>query len=1058
MRTRLLTLLVVLPFTGFGQPLPNEALRASQRRTEPPSLTLTQREYTALDGLSSNCIYHIAQDANGFIWLATSKGLDRFDGRRFESHLFADMVQPEQRVAQVIIDFQAASDSLFILKLAQNWAFQGQDTLFGFLPEQPEVQAPPLARNPIRKARIRLDGKDMEFMRVNGASDSIALFDGENRVSRTFEHIPARPWHSWYNPGPSPSLAYRSSDSTTDLLYREGDTMRHFSSREFTHVPPATGEGRPFIQRFDSTGLWFFTMRSDTFAKGTLIRQTPDGTLTPMGTWEDWFGFPCPKLNHRMHFKQNPWNGDMWCFHDNQLTVVDQDGQQLFNGPIHENPQYGSLINTVHFEDVQQVWVGSCKGLNLIQSEPRRFESVFNVGSAGDADVEGAPTLGLTGCRGIVELGPDSFAFVTNGSGVRLHAKGEDRFLVDEHGRGAGLHFDGDSLFVASIEGLDWLDHDGRLQPVLDIELPTTIWALHRLGPHRWLLGGETVWLVDSKAGTIEPFGEHPDGPVGNVYQIETWNDTLWITSSSGIHTLVDGQRWARWHEVQQGAPVVMEAHHRLIDSRGQHWIGTASRGLLQWDPVSRSTAVWGIDLGLPSTTIYGGVEDQDGLLWFSSDNGLFSLIPETGDVTLYGSRDGLHETEFNRTGLHCGPSGTVYFSTIDGLVKFHPSRFKRDKEETPPLIITSLIQHDSDAGSVLDVLQEFNRSGQLVMQPDDDFVAIKFALLDYSGVPQRFRYRTTSGAETPSEWFRIDEPELNISGLPPGNTTIEIQHRMRGTTWFESGLVIPLLVIRPWYQDPLSLTLVLVSLGLLTWLVVFLRLRALRRSNARLEAMVEERTRNLQASLELQEVYLKEVHHRVKNNLQIIGSLLDLQAAREQSRTTRSALAAGRSRIESISLVHQHLYLHPEVRQVNLTDFITEYVQRVEEALLGDEEAVMWSIEGDDIQLGIEEAQPFGLLINELLTNSLRHALLPNRRLSVRINWREQESGVLVLEYADNGPGLPQGMRIAETESLGLRLVHRLTKQLKGEITQQSGAGSHWLIRLNCAFENTNR
>ena len=1053
MRALLLSFLILLSSAGQGQPHPEGTSEGSSK-----PLILTQKRYSALDGLSSNCVYHIAQDANGFIWLATSKGLDRFDGRRFESHLFADMVQPEQRVAQLIIDFSAPTDSLFLLTLAQNWAFQDNDTLIGFLPLEPNRKALPEIQNPIRKARMDMDGRVVEFRLLSNQPDTMVLFQGDQPVTRPFDHVPARPWHVWHNPSEAPSLAYRTHEGLTDLLYLEGDSSHQFQSTEFLNVPPAQGESRPFIQRFDSTGLWFFTMKNRTFPKGTLVCQSPDGTLNHMGHWEEWFGFPCPALQHRMFFSTNPWNGNMWCFHDDRLTVVDQQGHLLYKGVVSENPQFGSLINAVHFADARQVWVGSCKGLDLIQTETMQFSSVFSVAGAEDPVDESGPTIGLTGCRGIVELGVDSFVFVTNGSGIRLHVGSEDRFLVDERGRGAGLHFENDSLFMGSIEGLHLLEEDGNLSPILDTELPTTIWDLHRLGPHEWLLGGETVWLVDAESKDISEYGTHTDGPLGNVYQIEDIHDTLWVTSSTGIHGLLEGMQWKRWHEIQSGAPEVMEAHHRLIDSHGEHWIGTASRGLLHWNPETRTTTVWGIDMGLPSTTIYGGVEDKEGLLWFSSDNGLFSLERETGDVKLYGRGDGLHETEFNRTGLHSGPSGTVYFSTINGIVQFDPARFSSHATGSAPLIITSLLQHKANLGTVVDVTRPFNESGELAMEPDDDFIAIKFALLDYSGVPQRFRYRTITGSESTSEWFPIDEPEINISGLPSGSTTIEIQHRLRGTTWMEPGLTIPIQVFRPWYQDPVRLISIITAFGLLIWLIVFIRLRNLRKNTQLLENMVAERTQNLQEALELQETYLKEVHHRVKNNLQIISSLLDLQAARETSTATRSALNAGRSRIESISLVHQHLYLDSHSRRISLHDFISEYVQRVEQAFLEEDNKVQWKLSGDAIMLNIEQAQPFGLLLNELLTNSLQHAHPESGELEVVIGWRETAPGTLTLSYADNGHGLPDDLLPEESSSLGMRLILRLTKQLKGRIEWKNEDRSHWNIALECPFENENR
>jgi two-component sensor histidine kinase len=248
-----------------------------------------------------------------------------------------------------------------------------------------------------------------------------------------------------------------------------------------------------------------------------------------------------------------------------------------------------------------------------------------------------------------------------------------------------------------------------------------------------------------------------------------------------------------------------------------------------------------------------------------------------------------------------------------------------------------------------------------------------------------------------------------------------------------------------------------LTLLGLLAALVAggitLLRLRGLRNRNQLLASMVNDRTNNLKEALELKDIYLKEVHHRVKNNLQIIGSLLDLQAEKERLPATQKALSAGRSRIESISLVHKHLHIDANVRHVNLTDFIHEYVTRVEDALMEGEADVEWTLQGDDITLDIEPAQAFGVVLNELLTNSLQH--VKTRPLKIDIHWFGDEQKKLHFEYKDNGPGLPEGTGPGTSDALGLNLISSLTKQLKGQVSLSSDNRAHWHFQLSCPFTN---
>ena len=107
-------------------------------------LTLSHRTYNALDGLSSNCVFAIEKDASGFMWFATSKGLDRFDGNRFMPHFYADMVQPEQRLSQVFIKLNTTPEREFILRLSQAVDNKESDTVFTFNPLRPSFQGAPL--------------------------------------------------------------------------------------------------------------------------------------------------------------------------------------------------------------------------------------------------------------------------------------------------------------------------------------------------------------------------------------------------------------------------------------------------------------------------------------------------------------------------------------------------------------------------------------------------------------------------------------------------------------------------------------------------------------------------------------------------------------------------------------------------------------------------------------------------------------------------------------------------------------------------------------------------
>jgi PAS domain S-box-containing protein len=193
-----------------------------------------------------------------------------------------------------------------------------------------------------------------------------------------------------------------------------------------------------------------------------------------------------------------------------------------------------------------------------------------------------------------------------------------------------------------------------------------------------------------------------------------------------------------------------------------------------------------------------------------------------------------------------------------------------------------------------------------------------------------------------------------------------------------------------------------------------------------------EERMR---ASLREKEVLLKEVHHRVKNNLQVIKSLLSLQSAQVTDPAARRALAESRSRVRSMALIHESLYLSADMARVDFS----AYVQTLCEQLFvtfGEEPCrVELRTRLEPLALDLERAVPCGMLVNELVSNALEHAFPDGRAGVVTVELRAGANGSHVLTVADNGVGLPAGIDYQQTRSLGLQLVFTLARQLSAAV-----------------------
>ncbi len=214
----------------------------------------------------------------------------------------------------------------------------------------------------------------------------------------------------------------------------------------------------------------------------------------------------------------------------------------------------------------------------------------------------------------------------------------------------------------------------------------------------------------------------------------------------------------------------------------------------------------------------------------------------------------------------------------------------------------------------------------------------------------------------------------------------------------------------------------------------------------ARLESAQAELLRSEQAirrSLREKEVLLKEIHHRVKNNLQVISSLMNLQARHLSDPTARQFFAESQSRVRSIALVHEKLYRSADLSHVDFADYVTTLVEQLFFAHDADERHITRSLALGGTHLGIDLAIPCGLIVNELVTNCLKHAFRGRERGHVEVRARPAAGGLVELSIADDGVGLPRGFDPRATDSLGLDLVFTFAEQIDATVEIASDVGT---------------
>ena len=306
--------------------------------------------------------------------------------------------------------------------------------------------------------------------------------------------------------------------------------------------------------------------------------------------------------------------------------------------------------------------------------------------------------------------------------------------------------------------------------------------------------------------------------------------------------------------------------------------------------------------------------------------------------------------------------------------------------------------------------------------------------LLDFYEVQQRYHY-TLKNYE--NAYFYADslyamkyklDSVFNRLGVQVVQNRIEAQHKQ-----YESDKKNA--VISSKNQQILFITCLLAAI-ILTTLLIIRKNNEIKRKNKLVNTQLVE----ISETLDQKQVLLAEIHHRVKNNLQLIISLLTLHKESAPNAENARFLTDICTKIQGIALIHEQLYISGEFENINLSDYLTQLVEHfnILDREAGQNEYIIDVKE--DVKFNLETILPVGIIYNELLTNSLKYAKVPDKKMVITMKMEVMDDK-FVLKYSDNGPGLPNDTK----ESIGLWLIHNLVKQLQAESRFYYDNGAHF-------------
>lgn len=195
-------------------------------------------------------------------------------------------------------------------------------------------------------------------------------------------------------------------------------------------------------------------------------------------------------------------------------------------------------------------------------------------------------------------------------------------------------------------------------------------------------------------------------------------------------------------------------------------------------------------------------------------------------------------------------------------------------------------------------------------------------------------------------------------------------------------------------------------------------------------------------------EVLLKEIHHRVKNNLQVISSLLTLQSGTLRDQQTKASFTVLQNRINTIASVHELLYLNKNMSKINFKEYLSNLIYKIIESIKGKNNDIQVKLDVGNVYINIDTLVPLGLIVNEIVTNSLKHGFVNNNKGVITVQLIKSKNSQFQLILSDDGIGFDRNFMKSNEKTLGLKLIDQLSRQLKGSaVLDRTNVGTKYKI-----------
>ncbi|MEQ8523770.1 two-component regulator propeller domain-containing protein [Gracilimonas sp.] len=962
------------------------------------------KTYSVNDGLPSSQVYDVHLDDDGLVWFATAYGLVKFDGFDFETYGEGNGLRDE-----LIFDIFEDSKKRFWVSTETGGV--------GFL-----------------------EGDSVRYDPAFSALDSMLI----NYI------IESEDGEMWFG------------TNAHGVMIWDGDSFKNLS----------TEKGLPSdqiwdIQFYRDNEAWIATM------DGVAVFEDEKGVFK---TWKKEDGLSGGTAYQAFQASDKT----IWIPTSSGITLISEE-DELTNITEINGQKLGYVYNIAQDND-DLIWIGTeRKGLYWFDGEDFTHITKKN-------------GLSSNYIYRLIKANDGTIWVATDGNGVSIFKDKQFRFYDKDSGVNSNSIY---SLFKDD-EGVIWFGKEGGLGSYQDGEFKSydipkeifdedEIWDIEQLPNGNLLLLTYSYWIIEFDGEKF--FRSSINEPLMDYYINDILvddNGEIWIGTGQSMIKYNGGDL-----EILEPSSEYWQSYVNLIykDSKGNIWMGTEG-GVAKFN--GKDFVFYTESEGLKGPSIYEIREDSRGNIWIGTNKGLSVLkkfdegersekfevfesdeifLPETisllfdkegglwqgtnGGLNYYdvehwyksGEMNKVHFAlrdygkglEFNGAAAIADDDGKLWFGTAsEGLLQYDSNVPPTSIHDRAPL--TFIRRVFVNGQKVYDQNAAINDVEKIELDYHQKNIEIEYGAVNYKDPARIFyRYRLNGFEENWNTGY--DKREAVYTNLNPGEYTFEVMSKSTTSEWSGIASSITINIDKPFWLSGWFILLSLASLGAVIFFYVQMYVSIIEKK--KLKELVDEQTAHLQSALSEKEVLIKEIHHRVKNNMAVVSGLLDLQSWKMQDGQAKLALENSKLRIQTMSSIHEKLYQNKDLSKINFKLFAEDLVHKVASSLKGDNKDVKVDLDIEEGNISVNSAIPCGLILNEALCNCYEHAFKETDKGNIEVVFKSINENEYTLVVKDNGVGIPENITNSKLTTLGLTLINSLVSQIKGTIQYKNEKGT---------------